>query len=136
MPNFNSDNDGVWFYFDAGDESKGGVKLRELSPSEAIRIDKITTKKRKKVVGGTLQYIDNVDTKTAHRLTWDFCIQSWKAIKLDGNEIPCTTDNKSKMMNVTDFAKWVVEKLEELSEINQSLDEGQEKNSETGLSGN
>lgn len=130
MPNFSSKNEGTWFYFDE-DESLGGVCLRELDPDEFNRIEKITVKHKKRVMRGVLVDDVKTDEKLASRLRWDYCITDWKNISLDGQELKCTTDNKVKMMNVSDFVKHVADSLGELVENNQSLQEARVKNSES-----
>ena len=131
MPNFSSKNEGTWFFFDPDDESFGGVCLRELSPDEFNRIEKLTIKHKKKVMRGVLVDDPKVDEKLASRLRWNYCITDWKAISLDGQSLECTTDNKVKMMNVSDFVKHVADSLGELVENNQSLQEARVKNSES-----
>ena len=131
MPNFSSKNEGVWFFFDTDNESLGGVCLRELNPDEYNRIEKITVKHRKRIMRGVLVDDAQTDDKLASRLRWDYCITAWNNISLDGQVLECTTDNKVKMMNVSDFVKHVADSLGELVETNQSLQEARVKNSES-----
>jgi len=128
MPNFNSANEGTWFYFDPANEKLGGVCLRELSTDENNRIEQMTVRHRKKVMRGVLIDDSITDEKLASKLRWDFCITDWKEIILDGQTLDCTSENKVKMMNVTDFVKHVVDSLERLVETNRTLDEARAKN--------
>jgi len=136
MPNFNSENPGTWFYFNPDDESQGGVCLRELSSDENRRIEKLTTKHKKKIMRGQLVDDVKVDEETASKLRWHFCITDWKEVSLDGQELECTNDNKVKMMKVIDFVKHVVDSLETLTGMNKSLEEARAKNLLSGLNGN
>ena len=131
MPNFSSKNEGAWFYFDPDNESLGGTCLRELDPDEFNRIERLTVKHKKRVMRGVLVDDIKTDEKLASKLRWDYCITDWKNISLDGQALECTTDNKVKMMNVSDFVKHVADSLGELVENNQSLDEARVKNSES-----
>jgi hypothetical protein len=136
MPNFDSKNEGVWFYFDPENESVGGVCLRELTPEENLRIEKLTTKTKRKFTRGQLVEDTRVDEKLTWRLRWDYCIVDWSNVSLDGHPLECDTDNKVKMMNVTDFIKFVVEALNELVDSNKVLEEARVKNSGSSSSGN
>jgi len=97
---------------------------------------KLTVKSRKRVIRGVLVDDSKVNEKLAWRLRWDFCIVDWREVSLDGQQLECTTDNKVKMMNVTDFVKFVVDSLETLVETNKALDEARLKNSENSSNGN
>lgn len=135
MPNFKAENEGRWFYFDPSKKELGGVKLRELSPEEFDRIDKITVKHRKKVIRGTLVDDTKEDEKTASRMRWDYCIQGWAQVTLDGQPMECDADSKVRMMGCLDFAKFVVDSLAELVETNKAIEEARLKNSESSSNG-
>ena len=128
MPNFKSENPGTWFYYNPDDESQGGVCLRELSTDEFERIERVTTKHKKKVMRGVLVDDAEVDERTASKLRWDYCIVDWKNTSLDGQEVKCDSDNKVKMMKVIDFVKHVVESLNDLVDMNKSLEDSRLKN--------
>ena len=128
MPDFSSKNNGQWFYFDQDNESLGGVCLRELPPDEFDRIEKLTVKHKKKFKRGV--FVDDIttDEKLASKLRWDYCITEWKMVSLDGQVLDCNSENKVKMMKVTDFVKHIGDSLGELVEVNKSLDEARAKN--------
>jgi len=130
MPNFTSKNNGQWFYFDPDNEKLGGVCLRELPPDEFDRIEKLTVRHKKKIMKGVLIDDVKVDEKLASKLRWDFCITGWKVVSLDGKLLECNSENKIRMMKVTDFVKFVADSLSELVEVNKSLDEARVKNLE------
>ncbi len=136
MPNFNSENPGTWFYFDPDDESQGGICLRELSTCEHDRIERLTVRKKKKFKRGVPYDDVQTDEKLASKLRWDFCIVDWKGVNLDGRELECNSENKVKMVEVTDFVKFIIDPLIELSDSNASLREAQLKNSESSADGN
>jgi len=136
MPEFNSKNEGTWFYFDPANEALGGVCLRELSTEENRRIERMTVKHRKKVKRGVAYDDPEIDEKLASKMRWDFCITDWKEVSLDSQPLECTCENKVKMMDIIDFVKHVVTSLETLVEINKTLDEARAKNLETSSNGN
>jgi len=135
MPNFKSENPGTWFYFNPDNESAGGVCLRELSVDEVDRIERLTVKTKKKVSRGVVVEDKKEDTKMASRLRWDFCIVDWSEVSLDGKQLECTTENKVKMMKVTDFVKFIVDSLNELVEANESIEKARLKNSKSSSDG-
>ena len=136
MPNFNSENLGTWFYYNPDDESQGGVCLRELSPDEYDRIEKMTVKKRRKFKRG-IPYEDiQEDKKLADKMRWDYCITDWKKTNLDGQELECTAENKVRMMKVNDFVKHVADSINDLVDANKSLEEARVKNSGHSSNGN
>lgn len=135
MPNFKSENPGTWFYYNPEKEDQGGTCLRELSIDESERIDRLTIKTKKKVIRGVPVDIKTVDEKLASKLRWDFCIVDWSKTNLDGVEQECNTENKVKMMKVIDFVKHVVDSLNELVDVNKSLEEVRGKNSGSSSNG-
>jgi hypothetical protein len=128
MANFKSENQGTWFFYNPKKEKDGGVCLRELSTDEHTRIEKITTRKRKKFKGGQPYDDVQVDEELASKLRWDYCIVDWSKTELDGQELECNSDNKVKMMKVIDFVKFVVNNLDTLVDSNKSLEEARVKN--------
>lgn len=138
MLNLNSKNDGQWFYFDSDNHDAGGVCLRELSPDEHQRIEKLTVNHNWKFQRGTGRRYDDIktDEKLAERLRWDYVITDWKEVSLDGQVLECTTENKVKVMKVMSFVKFMVDALEELTETNLILDEVRVKNLESSSNGN
>lgn len=134
MPEFSSKNDGQWFYYDSDNESLGGVCLRELSPDEFNRIERLTVKHKKKIMRGVLVDDAVTDEKLASKLRWDYCIVDWKETSLDGQLLECNSKNKVRMMKVTDFVKHVADSLGELVDVNKSLDEARAKNLESSSS--
>lgn len=127
MANFSSKNEGSWFYFD-GDKALGGVSLRELSAEKNKEIERLTVKTTKKFKRG--QWIEDkkVNTELANKLTWDYCIVDWDKVQLDGNDIKCDREGKSKMMKVLDFMKFVLESGDQLTEANKTIEEARVKN--------
>ena len=128
MPQFNSANTGTWFYFDSTNEKLGGVCLRELTTDEYNQIERLTVKKTKKIKRGVPYDDIQTNEKLASKLRWDFCITDWKEVNLDNQLLECTIDNKVKMMKVTDFVKHVVDSLEKLVEMNETIEEARAKN--------
>jgi len=128
MANFNSKNEGTWYYFDSSDESLGGVKLRLLSPKEEENIEKLTVKKKSRPVRGVMTETRIVDEVMKNRLLYDAWIEDWNNIELDGKVMSCTTENKVKMMEVTDFARFVLDNIVAMSDSNKTIEEARLKN--------
>lgn len=135
MPNFSSKNPGTWFYYNPDDESQGGVCLRELSTDEYERIERLTIKKKRKFKHGAPYEDIEEDKKLASKLRWDYCITDWTKTSLDGQELECKSENKTKMMKVIDFVKHVVDSLNELVDANKILEELRVKNSPSSSNG-
>lgn len=135
MANFTSKNEGTWFYFDINDESLGGVKLRLLSPKEEDNIERLTVKKKQVPKRGMIMEVKTTDEKMKNRMTYDGWIMDWSDISLDGSTMSCTTENKIKMMEITDFARFVVDSVLTLTETNKTIDEARVKNLEISSGG-
>lgn len=135
MANFSSENKGTWFFFDELDESLGGVCLRLMSPDEEDRIERLTVKKKQKPSRGVMMEVKTVDSKMKDRLTYDAWITDWKNVELNNKPVSCTTENKVAMMRVTDFARFVVDNILNLSETNKTIEEAKAKNLESSSGG-
>jgi len=128
MANFNSKNEGTWFYFDDSDEALGGVKLRLLSPKEEDNIEKLTVKKKSKPIRGLMTETRTVDEVMKNRLMYDGWIEDWNNIELDEKIMSCTTENKVRMMEITDFARFVLDNIVSMSDSNKTVEEAKLKN--------
>lgn len=128
MTNFSSKNEGTWFYFDIKDESLGGIKLRLLSPKEEDNIERLTVKKKQVPKRGMIMETKTTDEKMKNRMTYDGWIMDWADVSLDGGPMSCNTENKMKMMEITDFARFVVDSVLTLTETNKTIDEARVKN--------
>jgi len=134
MLSLSSKNEGSWFYFSLDNSELGGVCLRELTPDEHRRIQKLTTKKSKpKFERGTGRRYDEkiVDEKLAAEERWDYCITDWKEVSIDGQPVECTRENKIRAMKITSFVKFIVDSLETLVDSNEEFEEARLKNSES-----
>ena len=68
-------------------------------------------------------------SREERRLTWDHAIVAWKGIlDLEGNEIPCTVDNKMKLMGNPQFLRFVGRCLQLISGAAQDAEKAAEKN--------
>jgi hypothetical protein len=57
--------------------------------------------------------------KKEMELIWDHAIMEWEGIQdKNGNEIPCTVENKLKLMNVPQFARFVGRGFQIISSAN------------------
>lgn len=117
----------------------GRVCLRTAAPEV---IESIQSKTRKK----TAEFVRNPSTRAMERvvyfdqtpdqermereLIWDHAIQGWEGmLDVSGTEIPCTSENKMKLMNIPVFARFVGRCLQLITGANASTVEGAEKNS-------
>jgi hypothetical protein len=63
-------------------------------------------------------------------MLWDFCIVDWKnLLDANRNQIPCTTENKLKLMNrSTKFSKFITGCITKLTEMDTQQEEDLRKN--------
>lgn len=139
-----SGSKGDWFPFVGstinGSDEKGEPKIEYLEPekdagrvkvrlADSEQMDRIHGQTRKKVS----EYVHNPKTRQMERvfsfeqtpeqerrereLTWDYAIEDWENI-LDGQgqPIPCTPENKLKMMNIPVFARFISRCIQILSD--------------------
>lgn len=121
---------GEWFPF-FGSEIKPDGEITYLEPekgagqvcvriADAETIEKIHAQTRKKVAENVLNpktrtmerliYFDQTpeQEKKEREMIWDHAIVEWKGIlDMKGKEIPCTLENKLKLMNIPVFARFV-----------------------------
>lgn len=105
----NDSNPGTWFNFIDGKPEEGGVCVRAMTPSKLAEIEKKYSERKSEYIAPKnqdgkqlpaqrfvwLEY--NEDEMFADR--WDYCICDWRNLcNEDGVEIPCTKENKVKLM--------------------------------------
>jgi hypothetical protein len=68
--------------------------------------------------------------KREREMIWDHAIQDWQGM-LDkgGKEIPCTLENKMRLMSIPQFARFVSRCLQLITGASEVRAEGAEKNS-------
>jgi len=121
---------GVWFDMEGG----GRVQLRVLSPDDHRRIRARTVTKQAEIakVDGVVARVawEETDEDLQNELFWDHCIVKWEKFSdKNGKSIPCTTANKVLLMTRSaKFAKFVAEKLKELTDDDAMRAEAAEKN--------
>ncbi len=119
------ENEGQWFQF--GEDGDAAVCLR-LCPLDVLKeIDKKTaiekveyrinekTRQMERIV-----YSHTKDPDLRNELYWDYIIVDFRGIrnKKTGEEIPCTKENKILLMGRSpQFARFVVDKIEEMAEV-------------------
>jgi len=131
MINFDTKNEGTWFYFDEDNHDAGGICLRELSSEEYQKIEKLTVKTKQKFSHGNSYSAITTNEELAAKMRWDYCIVNWAEVQIDGIEVECNTENKVKLSKTLGFIKFVSPCLEKLTETNNALEEARVKNSET-----
>jgi len=92
-------NPGVWFYFDEDKPEKGGFCVRPLDSDTLDTITKETVTKKTVFKNGKRQVVQDVDTDKDRKLTIDYTLPDWKVLDKDGNEIPCTIENKMSLIS-------------------------------------
>ena len=125
-------NPGTAFHMLGG----GTVYLRVCAGDDLREIRKKTVKKAKeyKRIDGNLQRLtfEEVDEELQSQLIWDFCIVNWENLYSDKEKtklIPCTTENKLKLMGKSlTFSKFVGESLQTLRGDDEVKAEEIEKN--------
>lgn len=93
-------NPAVFFPFDEDDEdNKGGVYLRLATGEILEKIRKKTTKKKVEFRRGQRFEVEETNDAKHSELLWDYVIHDWKGLEDEnGDEIPCTTENKAMLM--------------------------------------
>lgn len=133
--------DGEVKYLDP-EEGAGKVQLRIADSDTLERIQSETRKKQSEFVLNKVNrqmervaYFDQTPAqeKKERELIWDHAIMNWEGI-LDSNSkpIPCTLENKMKLMSVPIFARFVGRCLQLISGASDSAKAELEKNSLTG----
>lgn len=138
MINFNSKNEGVWFYFDEDNQDLGGVCLRMPTADEYDSIRSLTVKPGKPdYYRGQRYETEKTNEKLSQKLSIRKLIVDWKGVGLDGNIMECNDDNKEKMMNLPnpDFRLFIGECSEKLVDGNKTIEEARAKNLNASPSG-
>jgi hypothetical protein len=134
MP-FNLDalNEGEWFSLNESER----VCLRH---ADADALEKIHAQTRKK----TYEFVLNTKTNSMERvpyfkqtpeqeklestLIWDFAIVDWEIKDMNGVPIPCTQENKVKLMKHRQFAEFVLKCLKISEDSKEQQEELERKN--------
>ena len=73
--------------------------------------------------------VKKVNEDLLNELLWDYQIVNWNITDPDGNEIPCTKENKLLLMgNSAEFADWIVRCLNQMASDEIKRKEKSEKN--------
>ena len=148
---FDLEKTGEWFtFFESEIDSNGEVKYHPPAPdagrvcfrlADAEVIEQIYQKTRKKVsefvfnpktrqMEKVKSYEQTPEQERAEReMIWDYAIVDWENI-LDakGKEIPCTLENKMKLMNIPKFARFAGRCLQIISGAAEAEAAAEEKN--------
>jgi len=133
--NFDSKDEGQWFYFDNTNHHFGGVKLRLLTPEEEDLIEEATTTVVRKPIRGLMTDDRKVNTKEKNDMCYRRWIVDWSDISLDGKNLQCNDANKITMMKVTKFARFVIDKIVDLGDVDTIAREARLKNLKTTSDG-
>lgn len=129
--------DGTVEYLDP--EADAGKVCLRIADADCIeRIQSQTRKKQAEFVRNPstramerVVYFDQTPAqeKKERELIWDWAIQDWKGIlNADGDPIPCTTENKLRLMNIPQFARFVGRCLQLITGANAKTSEAEVKN--------
>ena len=118
-------NPGVWFSF--GDAE---VCIRLFPASERERVMSKCSKKKEYFKAGRKIVEEVINEELFSELLWDYCIINWKNITdQDGNEFPCSKENKIFIMKESPrFSNFIADCLEKLNEADITEKERIEKN--------
>jgi len=121
-------NPGVFFPFD--DDGEGGVTIRLANGDLLAKIDKKCVKKRVEYRRGARHEFIEENDELRSELLWDYVITGWKGVyNQEDNEIPCTKDNKTKLMRGSvKFSSFIGNCVEELTSESEMHTEELEKN--------
>ena len=124
------DKPGVWFDMDGG----GRVQLKPLATEEwkAIRAQSVKTVSEYQKLDGKWERfeVEKKDDDLQNRLFWDAVIVAWDNLfDGNGNEIPCTPENKTVLMlTQPKFSRFIGECVEALTKDETARAEASEKN--------
>lgn len=142
---------GEWFPF-FGSEVQADGEVKYLDPekdggrvqiriADAETMEKIYSETRKKVSetvynpkSRAMEHISYIDQtpeqeRRERELIWDYAIQAWEGIlDADGKPIPCTLENKMRLMNVPVFSRFVGRCLTLISGATEAKKVAAEKN--------
>lgn len=133
--NFSDLNPPMWFYFDDDDPESGRVLIKSLSPKEGEQLMKECSKKMPPEYRGGHRYEipDKLDEKKYNRMLWDAVILDWENLVDEKDEpIPCTADNKLRLMyEAPFFLEFITKNLKIMDANRDQRMEQVEKNSST-----
>ena len=114
-------------------EDGGKITLRTMTLDESERIEKAVTKVKEifKKVEGVPARFEKVefDEKKRNEMFWDFVIVDWEGFyDVNGIEIPCTKENKLKLLRTNEGARVIADCLERLKDAEKEQKELEEKN--------
>jgi len=115
------DDDGNVNYFEP-EKNAGKIQVRVIDPETLESIQKKTrtehvefkNNKKTRQLERLVYYTQTDQQKKDEReAIWDHALPSWQGmLDAKGNEIPCTLENKMKMMSIPIFARCVARCLE------------------------
>jgi len=128
-------NESARFYWPESNKTEW-VDLRNIPIGEIRKLRKIAVKKEVEYYRPDnsderpFRYeVENIDDEKFSEYLWDYQISDWHITDPDGNDIPCTLENKMLLMsNSMEFADWVVNCLNQLGEDNKKMQDTLEKN--------
>lgn len=109
------------------------VDFRVLSDADLRKLRKEVTQKRVeyKKIDGVVERIEyrDVDEEKLTELINDYCIVDWSLVDTEGNQIPCSTENKNLLMlHHPKFSNWASKCLRRIRKDNELVEELLEKN--------
>jgi len=130
--NFNMDdlNPSTRCFFNEEKPEEGYVDLRILNQEAHEAINEKVVKKRFDFHNHVRHEVKDVNSKMRDELNWDYCITEWDIKDANGQQIPCTIQNKAKLMRGSmEFNIFVSKKIEALNNALLQRAEELEKNS-------
>jgi len=125
-------NPAVRFYWD--EETDEWVEFRVMADEDLRKLrkkcgrDKVEYRKVGKGAPQRFEYFEIDEDLLVEEIN-DFCIFNWRLLDTQGNEIPCTRENKNLLMGKEPrFAEWAAECLEQLRRDAELIKEKEEKN--------
>jgi hypothetical protein len=132
---FSEKQDGTWFLYDESNPQSAEICIRKLSLEEIKEIRKLFVVKKsqfKNFTGRDYKRFEweETDNDGLNEYTWTKCIAGWRRV-LDenGNERPCTEENKLYLMyKVPEFSTWVLKCIQALNTSEDEQEETEIKN--------
>ncbi len=125
------ENPGVFFPWPGEPQgSENGITLRVPTAEVIQEWDEQTTEERDVIIDGQLFSKRVVtDQKKRDMLRYDYCIADWCGLTENGDEVPCTPENKYNYMKKSpEFSAFVGMKIKKLNQLIEQRAEAERKN--------
>ncbi len=135
-------NPGIWFDYPE-DGAEECVCIRSLNQAALKEINIATEKKQvafkqptdekgkinRRIPPQRVEWVEVTDPQVRDEMIWDYTVVDWKLLDMSNDPVPCTKENKNKLMHESgSFMFFWAECLERIDEIEKEHEKTLEKN--------